>query len=265
MKKYLLLIAILSLIYVGCQSDIAKNIDKNIKNVNGISTDILENKAQEDLKAKEVEKKTAIVIKPEVFLDVPFAVQFPTGNMNDPYQEACEETSIIIAKAFIDGKTDDSLDNSFVDQEINSMVRWQEENWGGHFDLDTKNTLKLFQDYYSLSNGEVTTINSVDDLKGYLSEDKIIIAPTYGMKLDNPYFTAPGPAFHMLVIKGYNDKEFITNDPGIGLGRDFKYTYDNLFNAIHDLPTEAVLKYNWIKDHPEFMDSGGKFVIVINR
>lgn len=52
--------------------------------------------------------------------------------------------------------------------------------------------------------------------------------------LGNPYFTPPGPIYHMLVIKGYNLTEFITNDPGTRRGADYVYSYQTLMKAIHD-------------------------------
>jgi len=52
--------------------------------------------------------------------------------------------------------------------------------------------------------------------------------------LNNPNFKQPGPIYHMLVIKGYNSWEFITNDPGTRKGNSFKYPYSTLINAVHD-------------------------------
>jgi hypothetical protein len=39
----------------------------------------------------------------------------------------------------------------------------------------------------------------------------------------------------MLVIKGWTENNFITNDPGLYTkGEDFQYSYENLMGSIHD-------------------------------
>ena len=39
-----------------------------------------------------------------VSLEVPFTAQAPDGDWSMPYQEACEEAVIIMAKAYLDGE-----------------------------------------------------------------------------------------------------------------------------------------------------------------
>ena len=56
--------------------------------------------------------------------------------------------------------------------------------------------------------------------------------PADGHKLNNPYFSNDGPDYHMLVIKGYSEDHFITNDPGTSWGAEFVYTSENLFYSI---------------------------------
>lgn len=263
MKKILLTILLLLVIVsvIGCklQKDVSKNIEDNTKIFHDASEKVLTEQSSTTEEVKET------IIKPESMLSVPFAVQFPAGTLDYPYQEGCEEASIIMAKAFIDGNTNDTIPNNEIDNTLVSMVDWQNMNWGGHYDLDAAQTLRLMQDYYYISSGQVVQVNSIDDIKRYLSDDNIVIAPTYGMLLENPYFTAPGPAYHMLVIKGYNDHEFFTNDPGVGVGKDFKYSYENLFDAIHDLPSEAKNIEHYIKNHHELMADTPKNVIIVHK
>ena len=197
-------------------------------------------------------------------ISVPFADQAPFRNWDDPYQEACEETSIIMAKAYFDGNNTEDLDKTYINEQILALVDYQEKNWGGHHDLDTKLTLKLLQDFYGV-NGEIVSINSADDLKKLIAQDKVIVAPTYGKKLNNPYFTAPGPVYYMLLIKGYNNTDFITNDPGVWQGKNFAYSFDNLFAAIADLPAAAAGQKGYIKTHEELMQQNIKNIIVVQK
>jgi len=55
--------------------------------------------------------------------------------------------------------------------------------------------------------------------------------------LKNPNFKAPGPIYHMLVIKGLTKTgDFITNDNGTRNGHNYIYKPDILYAAIHDAP-----------------------------
>jgi hypothetical protein len=60
-----------------------------------------------------------------------------------------------------------------------------------------------------------------------------------GQIMHNPYYRAPGPPRHMIVIRGYDPatKQFITNDPGTRNGELYLYDAKVLFEAIRDYPT----------------------------
>ena len=88
----------------------------------------------------------------------------------------------------------------------------------------------------------------------------MIIIPAAGRLLGNPYFQTPGPIYHMLVIRGYNATEFITNDPGTKRGDGFKYKYQTLINAIHDWDHQRA--EGGMTD--EEMAQGNKVMIVVN-
>jgi hypothetical protein len=55
-----------------------------------------------------------------------------------------------------------------------------------------------------------------------------------GKVLPNPHFRNGGPVYHALIIRGYTEDSFITNDPGTQFGKNFVYKYHELMNAIHD-------------------------------
>jgi hypothetical protein len=55
-----------------------------------------------------------------------------------------------------------------------------------------------------------------------------------GKALPNPHYRNGGPAYHALIIRGYDSTQFITNDPGTQFGENYKYNFDDLMNSIHD-------------------------------
>ena len=72
-----------------------------------------------------------------------------------------------------------------------------------------------------------------------LRDGGVVLVPMNGQKLRNPYFTAPGPERHMLLIRGYDPstKEFITNDPGTKRGENYRYSEATIIDAILVYPT----------------------------
>jgi hypothetical protein len=132
--------------------------------------------------------------------------------------------------------------------EIIAISEWELANYGGFYDRSIADTAVLFEHYYGHKNWEIRRNVTVDDIKAELAAGNLVIVPTNGRLLANPYFTTPGPITHMLVIIGYDDNGapsnndtatgvFITNDCGTRRGQGFRYGYERLLNAIYDYPT----------------------------
>lgn len=169
---------------------------------------------------------------PKTFLlNVPFTSQAPHKNWNMPYQEACEEAAIAIVDAYLKNETftDDSADKKILD-----ILAWETAN---HFpmDIDIKEAAKVANGRYGLKAKAYYDQNiSIENIKKMLVAGHPIIIPAAGRKLGNPHFTPPGPEYHMLVIIGYSENNFITNDPGTRFGQSFEYPQQVLIDAIHD-------------------------------
>ena len=191
----------------------------------------------------EVAKKSAEKILPGNFLikNVPFISQAPKKIWDDLHREACEEATLIIAKNYLDNNRASEINAQAGDKEIKKMVAWQEENWGGHFDLSLKKVKEMAEKIYGIKS-EVADIENSDDIKKIVSAGKLVIAPTAGRELKNPYFQNPGPIYHMVVIFGYDKNNFITHDVGTRRGANYQYDQKILLNAIHNLPREIVIK-----------------------
>lgn len=169
----------------------------------------------------------------KVYLPVPFLCQAPYGNWSQPWQDACEEAAVIMAMRYVKG---DSVNRESGNREILDMVDFQIKKYGGHYDLDAEQIAKLVKDYYIYNNVEVQYDIQIEDIKNELAKGNAVIAPMAGQILGNPYYTPPGPAYHNMLFKGYDDRtgEFITNDPGTRRGRNYRYKYKTAYNAIHD-------------------------------
>lgn len=199
----------------------------------------------EEINQEEKEKK--FILPNEYDNPVPFSSQAPYANWDELHDEACEEASIIMAYYYINNKK--TLSSEEAENEIQSMVAFQEDYFGSHKDLDVQEMLELTEEFYQEKLSSKTLLNKeegLDYLKENLTQGNIFIIPAAGRELKNPYFKAPGPLYHALVIKGYNEntQEFITNDPGTRRGENFQYSYDIIWNSIHDFPgkKEDILK-----------------------
>jgi hypothetical protein len=89
----------------------------------------------------------------------------------------------------------------------------------------------------------------LEDLKKELKKGNLVLVPTDGRALKNPFFKAPGPERHLVVLKAYDPKkkEFVTNDPGTRKGENYRYPENILFKAIRAYPTGYHLPIKEIK------------------
>jgi hypothetical protein len=75
---------------------------------------------------------------------------------------------------------------------------------------------------------------TIESIKREIAAGNPVIIPAAGKELQNPYFSGGGPWYHMLVITGYDETHFVTNDPGTVLGLGFRYPQEHLIAAVHD-------------------------------
>ncbi len=181
--------------------------------------------------------KTEPAVKPDPghaikILNIPFAPQAPFANWDLPYQEACEEASMVMVGEYFKGNKIPRLEATYADQEILKLVEWQKQNRGFYEDTTAEEVVSILKDYYQLVS-KVVPYNS-EIIKQEILAGHPVILPVAGRLLDNPYFRRPGPLYHMLVVKGFEGEEFITNDPGTKRGENFRYHYSVFDKAVHD-------------------------------
>ena len=189
----------------------------------------------------------AVFAKGNILLSVPFTVQAPQKEWKDDrFQDACEETSVLMAVKWAKGKKMGTAKQ--VHDEIVKMAAYQFKKYKNYHDTSAADTgTRLLSGYFQYDKWEVKKDITIKEIISYLEKGKVVIVPTDGRLLKNPYFTAPGPERHMVLIKGYNyqTKRFITNDPGTKRGENYQYSEKVLYSAIVDYPTgyhEKILK-----------------------
>jgi len=173
-----------------------------------------------------------------ILLDIPFTAQAPLANWHDPrQQDACEEASSLIVMSWVKHQL---LTKNQALKEILAMADYEQRQYNNYHDTSALDTVKrLFNGYYHYDGAEVKDIKSKQDIISELKRGNAVIVPVNGQKLNNPYYTRPGPERHMLVIRGYdpNTDEFITNDVGTRRGEKYRYPAKIIENALRDYLT----------------------------
>lgn len=164
-----------------------------------------------------------------VLIKVPFGAQAPFADWGDPYQEACEEAALIMAQHFLSGEP---LTPELTDRAILEIVAWETDHGYGQ-DVNIEELAVIAREFYGL-HAQVHTDVSIDRIKQLIATGQPVIIPAAGRMLGNPYFSGEGPFYHMLIIVGYDEDEFITNDPGTRRGEGYRYDQQVLLDAIHD-------------------------------
>ena len=168
----------------------------------------------------------------ELTLDVPFSPQAPTGNWDN--NENCEETSLIMAQAYFDGRTENILPADEVQESINKLNAWEDVNFGHHEDTGADETSRMAEKVLDLDVRQIRDYTE-SDLKRALSDDHVVLLPLSARLLENPqHYADGGPFYHMLIVIGYNEVGFIVHDPGSDDGADNVYSFAILKNAAVD-------------------------------
>lgn len=172
-------------------------------------------------------------------INVPFMTQAPLYNWDSLHEDACEEASILMLNHYFK-KTGINSRQSF-ENEIQAMVLYENQHgYAGSISLSDLSVIAVR--YLELPGLNVNTVSTVDDLKNIIYFNGPVVVGAAGKELGNPNFRNGGPNYHMLVVKGYDEYSFITNDPGTRKGENYYYNQDVLLNAIHDWnPTDITL------------------------
>ncbi len=170
-------------------------------------------------------------IQGEVRLNVPFTSQAPHQNWNPPYNEACEEASLVMVEHYLRGQ---ALTSQAADPAIQYLVNKEtEKGWG--IDISALQTGMLAKDLfnrnYKIYRGPTVT---KDNIKLLLSSGYPVIVPVAGRELNNPNFRGDGPPYHMIVLTGYDRDNFYAHDPGTQFGGHYSYPQQTILNAIHE-------------------------------
>ena len=171
------------------------------------------------------------IVRQQMNLRIPFQSQAPFGDWSQPYEDGCEEASLIMVDHYFKGEP---LTPLAMKNGIDTQVDWQFANWGGHENLSAAKLVELADVFYHY-HARIIEPLTAQEIREQISLGNPVIIGAAGRELGNPHYHYPGPLYHMLIIKGFTaDGKFITNDPGTRFGADYVYDENTLMSALHD-------------------------------
>lgn len=222
-----------------------KNEEIKIKEIKEDNSEekILEELEEEIKTPKETQKETS---KPEVIpteydiQNMDFFSQAPYWNWNQPYQDACEEASLLIWQYYIKWikKTKDEYNKDLL-----AMVELEMEMlW--YFESTTIMEMKQIINRRDPSiTARIIEHPTILDLEREISKNNVVVAPFYGKGLWNPHYALWGPEYHFLVIKWYTKDSFITHDVWTLHWKNRHYNKNTIMENIHDRNRTDVRKW----------------------
>lgn len=182
-----------------------------------------------------------------------FVQQAPEKNWDQPWQDACEEASLLTVDFYYKNK---STTPEIVRDSILDMIKFEETQ---NFTKDMNiSQMAVVGEQYLNYQSKIIDNPTIEDLKKYISQNIPIIVTANGKTLyaENKHFKSGGPYYHSLVILGYDDdkKQFIVHDVGTQFGAYFHYSYSLLLESIHDFPSSG---------QKEDINNGQKKVLIL--
>ena len=182
----------------------------------------------------EKEMETPVIeeveIPEELNLKVPFYSQAPFSNWDYPWQEACEEASILLAA---NEYFDHNWSREEFNEEILKLVEWEKERFGYYEHTSVGEIVETLKEYLKLD-AVIHEDPSFEDVQRILVQGHLIVMTFAGKELGNPNYTNGGPVYHAMLIKGYKEGKIITHDVGTRRGEDYVYSWETIYNSLHD-------------------------------
>ena len=178
------------------------------------------------------EEKSASQIPEKFLLDIPFYSQAPLSRWDPFHEDMCEEASILNAAYYLLYKKPSKEEYEKELQKIQEAEKKEIGEWKS----TTVAQIKKLSDIYFEGKIKSKIIDNpdIEDIEAEVAADHPVIAPLAGRDIGNPNFTPPGPVYHMLVIKGYDTRNFITNDVGTRKGNSYIYKKEVIMKNLHD-------------------------------
>lgn len=176
-----------------------------------------------------------VPLPPSVFIKVPYTDQAPLGNWDTAHEDYCEAAATLMYGAFLRGDTRSVIPPSEADQRMTQIVDWERQTWPGVLNLPLSDVAQVGAHFYNATPvlDENATLAEIQQI---LAHGHPVIIPVMthgapgGQKI-NPYYGRLN-VYHVLLLTGYGPGYLVSNDAGIGLGQNWRYSWTVLQAAM---------------------------------
>ena len=176
-------------------------------------------------------------------LDVPYTVQAPYAKWDVYDEEACEEAALLMAHEYLEGNQylNGIIPQADAQTELRRMINYQVDrlNYEVTTDLFPDQLKASIESYWPGYTAKFFSNISAEQIKKEIAKGNPVVVPATAKILGNPWYHYQD--YHMLVVIGYEDDQFITNDPGTKRGEDWSYDQELLIKAIKDSGGELLV------------------------
>lgn len=185
----------------------------------------------EEIQPAEKEKPAPETPEKHLF-EMPFYSQAPFSKWDAFHEDMCEEASVLNAAYYLLGKRPSK---EAYENELQAMQKTEKKEIGEWKSTTVAETKRLIDVYFGGKvKSRIIDNPSIENIESEIAAGRPVVVPLAGRDIGNPNFTPPGPVYHMLTIKGYDAKNFITNDVGTRKGNSYAYEKEVIMKNIHD-------------------------------
>lgn len=174
--------------------------------------------------------------KEVVKLKVPYTSEIPLGSWVKPWNNACEEASMVMVESYYFGN--ESMSKDVAVKYMMPIFKIEDKIFGSNADTDTIRTAKLFNEYMSV-NATIKNNPTLEEIKDQLRQGKPVVSFHFAKDIKNPHYhwRVGGSYFHVVVLVGFdeNTSEFLVHDSGDPVtGAYHRYSYNLIMDTLHD-------------------------------
>lgn len=181
-------------------------------------------------------KETATILPQEKIIECQFYPQAPRANWVQPYEDYCEEATVII---WVNCMNEQTVDLKTFEWELSDIDHYFTTNFWKSHDQNIDQMAQAIAEQYTWIT-QIVEEPTFDDLKQAVAKWYVIIVPLDGRQLKNPHYRNWGPDYHALLVVGYKWDKVVTHDVGTSHWAYYEYDKDVFFNAIHDLDRKNI-------------------------
>ena len=180
---------------------------------------------------------TALAAPAEVVkIPAPYTSEVPTGSWATPWNNACEEATIVMVNDYYFGY--ENMTKKIAIDNMSPLFKIENKIFGSNANTDATQTAKLINDYTD-SVALIKDNPTLEEIKDELRQQRPVISFHYAKNIPNPnyHWRAGGSYYHVMTLVGFdeNTKEFFVHDSGDPVtGAYHRYAYSVIMNSLHD-------------------------------